>query len=282
MPWIRSLTRSALSLPVLCLVAAPAFAGVRTEQKSLPLPSGATLTVSTRNSPIRVEGWDKDEVAVTADIEDTDKRPVRWEMKAQNGGVSVEAVFPDHDGWHMGKSPSCGFTLKVPRKVMATFSTSNDSIAAGGFGGTLSFQTSNDGVTLENLDGVVSVSTSNGVITARHLHASLKGGTSNDTIHLEDVQGGVDLTTSNSDVEASGLNGWNQGISLRTSNGDMTIDLGKATGEVHARTSRHESVKVERRSVDLLESGGSETRLRIPGSAQAIELATTNGTITIR
>ncbi|HTL97460.1 MAG TPA: hypothetical protein VL181_01525 [Holophagaceae bacterium] len=279
---MRSLSRSALCLPVLCLLAAPAFAGVRSEQKSLPLKPGGTLTVSTRNSSIRVEGWDKDEVAVTADIEDTDQRPVRWEMKEQNGGVSVEAVFPGRDGWHIGKSPSCAFTLKVPRKVAGAFSTSNDSIAAGGFGGTLSFQTSNDDVTLENLDGSVSVSTSNGGITARHLRASLKGATSNDEIHLEDVQGGVDLATTNSDVEASGLDGWNQGIALRTTNGDMTIDLGRATGEVHARTSRHESVKVERRSVDLLESGGSETRLRIPGSAQAIELATTNGTITIR
>ena len=279
---MRSLTRSVLSLPVLCLLAAPAFAGERTEQKSLPLKPGGTLTVATHNSSIRVEGWDKDEVAVTARIEDSEARPVRWEMKEQDGGVAVEAIFPEHTGWHMGKGSSCDFTVKVPRKVAGIFSTSNDIISAGGFGGALRFETSNDDVTLENLDGSVSVSTTNGGITARHLHASIKGATTNDTIRLEDVQGGVDLSTTNSDVEASGLDGQNQGIALRTTNGDMTVDLGQATGEVHARTSHHESVKVERRSVDLLESGGSETRLRIPGSTQAIELATTNGTITIR
>lgn len=268
-------------LPALCLSLAAAS---RTEQRSLPLSSGGTLQVATHNSPIRVEGWDKDEVAVTADIEDSASRPVRWEMRAQNGGVAVEAIFPESHGWHMGRGPSCAFTLKVPRKVIGAFTTSNDTITANSFGGTLSFRTSNDKVDLTNLDGAVTVSTSNAAIVARHLHASLKGSTSNDELRLEDVQGGVDLSTSNADVVAKGLDGWGQGIALHTSNGDMTVELGQATGEVHARTSRHETVKVARRQVDLLESGGSELRFRLPGSsqAQAIELATTNGTITIR
>lgn len=273
-------------LPALALVciAAPAFAGSRTEQKSLPLKSGGSLTVSTRNSPIRVEGWDKDEVAVTATIRDREDRPVRWEMRDDAGGVQVKAIFPPKTlpGIHIGPGPSCAFTLMVPRKVLGEFTTSNDSIAAGGFGGTLSFHTSNDEVELENLDGAVSVITSNAAITAKHLKASLKGRTSNDTIRLEDVQGGVDLATSNADVVASGLDGWNQGISLATSNGDLDITLGSATGEVTARTSRHESVKVERRQVDLLSSDGGATRFRIPGSSQAIALTTSNGTITIR
>lgn len=272
-------------LPVLAItfLAAPAFAGSRTEQKSLPLKAGGSLSVTTRNSPIRVEGWDKDEVAVTARIEDSDARPVRWEMTAQNGCVVVEAIFPKPSaGFHVGRGPSCAFTVMVPRKVEAEFATSNDAIAAGGFGGTLSFRTSNDKVELENLDGAVSVTTSNAAITAKHLKASLKGRTSNDTIRLEDVRGGVDLTTTNADVVASGLDGWNQGIALATSNGDLDITLGSATGEVTARTSRHESVRVERHQVDLLGNDDGATRFRVPGSSQAITLTTTNGTITVR
>jgi hypothetical protein len=268
-----------LALPAICLSLAAAS---RTEQKSLPLKAGGALHVSTRNSPIRVEGWDKDEVAVTADIEDSAQRPVRWEMRSQDGGVAVEAVFPENHGWHMGRGPSCAFTLKVPRSVLGDFKTSNATITAGGFGGTLDFRTSNDAVELENLDGAATVATTNAAITARHLRASLKGSTSNDRIRLEDVDGAVDLSTTNADVEARGLDGHGQGIALRTSNGDMTIDLGRAAGEIHARTSSHESVRVERRQVDLLESGGAEARFRVPGQTQAIELATTNGTITIR
>ncbi|MBS1767723.1 MAG: hypothetical protein JST05_10035 [Acidobacteria bacterium] len=268
-------------LPAICLTLGAAS---RTEQRSLPLPSGGAIQVVTHNSPIRVEGWDKDEVAVTADIEDSAARPVRWEMRALDGGVRVEAIFPETHEWHMGRGPSCAFRLKVPRKVIGAFTTSNDTITANGFGGTLSFRTSNDKLDLSNLDGAVTATTTNASIVARHLHASLKGSTSNDELRLEDVEGGVDLSTSNADVVAKGLDGWGQGISLRTSNGDMTVDLGRATGEVHAITSRHESVKVEHRQVDLLESGGSELRFRIPGSAQpqAIELATTNGSLTIR
>lgn len=280
---MRSLRFSATVLPALCLFALSASAGTRTEQKSLSLKSGGTLTVSTRNSSIRIEGWDKDEVAVTADIKDTDERPVHWEMQAVNGGVAVEAIFPQSmAGWHFGPGLGCAFTVKAPRKVAGAFNTSNGTITAGGFGGTLVFTTSNDKVELENLDGAITVTTSNAPIKARHLRASLKGSTSNDPIQLEDVQGGLDLTTSNADVTASGLDGWNQGISLRTSNGDMDIDLGKATGEVHARTSHHESVKVERKNVDLLESGSGQVRVRVPGSNQVIGLTTSNGTITIR
>lgn len=267
---------------IVCL-ALPAVAGTRTEEKSLPMKSGGTISVTTRNSPIRVEGWDREEVAVTAAIEDREGHPVRWELREQDGRVEVEAIFPKVlPGFSFGHGPSCAFTLKVPRKVVGDFATTNDTITAGGFGGTLAFHTSNDKVELENLDGAVSVHTTNDTIVARHLKASLTGSTTNDTIRIEDVQGGVDLSTTNGDVIASGLNGWNQGITLRTTNGDMHISLGTAGGEVTARTSRHESVRVERHPVDLLASDGGETRFRVPGSSQAILLTTTNGTITIR
>lgn len=275
--------RAPMLFALSALLAMPVLAGVRTEQKSLPLKAGGTLTVSTANSPIRVEGWDREEVEVTARIEDSEERPVRWEMRAEGAGVKVEAQFPKAAwGIHAGRGPSCAFTLKVPRSVLGTFTTSNDTIAAGGFGGTLSFRTTNDDITLENLDGAVAVSTTNGSITARHLKASLKGATTNDPLRLEDVEGGIDLSTTNAEVVASGLDGRDQGIALRTTNGDMTLDLGRATGVVQARTSRHEEVRIERKGVDLLESGGGRLKVRIPGSAQAIELSTTNGRITLR
>lgn len=275
--------RAPMLFALSALLALPALAGSRTEQKTLPMKPGGTLTVSTANSPIRVEGWDQDEVAVTAVIEDSPDHPVRWEMREDGPGVTVEALFPKSVwGIHVGRGPSCAFTVKVPRKLVGTFTTSNDTLAAGGFGGTLSFKTTNDDITLENLDGAVTVSTTNGAITARHLRASLRGGTTNDTLRLEDVQGGIDLSTTNSAVVASGLDGWNQGIALRTTNGDMTIDLGRATGVVQARTSRHEEVRVERKGVDLLESGRGALKVRIPGSEQAIQLSTTNGSITLR
>lgn len=275
--------RAPMLLALSALLALPALAGTRTEQKSLPLKAGGTLTVSTANSPIRVEGWDREEVAVTAEIEDTPERPVRWEMRAEGAGVAVEAHFPRAAwGIQVGRGPSCAFTVKVPRSVLGTFTTSNDTIAAGGFGGTLSFRTTNDGITLERLDGAVSVSTTNGAITARHLKASLKGSTTNDDLRLEDVQGGIELSTTNSEVVASELDGQGQGIALRTTNSDMTVDLGRATGELHARTSRHEAVRIQRKGVDLLESGRGELRVRIPGSPQRIDLTTTNGSITVR
>lgn len=270
---------AAFALLLIC--ALPAWAG-RTETRSAPLKNGGKLNVRTANSRIRVEGWDQEQVSVSAEIQDSQDRPVTWEIRPTAEGLDVEAHFPKFS-WHVGRGPSCDFTLKVPRRLVGSFQTSNDSISAGGFEGQLEFRTSNDQVHVENLGGTVSIETSNGEVIAKHLRASLKGSTSNDSVRLEDVQGGVDFSTSNSNITASGLDGWGQGIALRSSNGDLVVELGQAKGEIHARTSRHETVKIERRGVELVEMGdGHEVRLRVPGSAQAIELSTSNGDITVK
>ena len=46
--------------------------GSRTEQRTEPLAQGSKLWVKNRNGAIRVTGWDKDEVALTAQIRDSE------------------------------------------------------------------------------------------------------------------------------------------------------------------------------------------------------------------
>lgn len=273
----------ALGLSALLIVAAPGWSGTRHENHTLPLKAGATLKVITRNGAIEVQGWDREEVSLTADIQDSKSRPIRLEVHSGVGRLEIEAVFPESRGWYwFGTSPACSFTLKVPRRLVAEYRTSNARIDARGLQGTLTFTTSNGRVVLEDLAGTVEAKTSNGALRIRNLDGDLRASSSNGSAEVERISGRVDVSTSNGAVRARDLDGHGKGIRLITSNGSVTLDLGKATGTIEATTSRHEQVRVDRAGVEFLDMAHpSRVRLRIPGSAQTIELRTSNGGITL-
>lgn len=273
----------ALGLPAL-LLAVPLAAGTRHETRTLPLKAGSVLKVTTRNSSLEVRGWDREEVALEAEITESDSAPVRLDVRPSDGRLEIEAVFPD--GWTSGwfrRGPSCALSLRVPRRLEGAFQTSNARLDAQGLTGTLSFRTSNGRLVLEDLAGPVEARTSNASLRVHRLDGDLRGGTSNGSVELEQVSGGVDMSTSNASVHASRLDGQGKGIRLRTSNGGMEVELGKATGDIDAQTSRHEKVRVDRQGLELIDMhDGSHVRLRAPGSSQTIELRTSNGGITLR
>lgn len=277
----------ALGLPVLTLILAlPLQAGTRQERHTLKLKSGGTLQVTTHNSDIQVSGWDKEEVSLVADIHDSENRPVVLKVLPGTGDrVEIEAVFPERSwgGIHFGRGPGCDLTLQVPKRLVGRFQTSNSRIDARNTGGTLEFRTSNGRVELMGLTGEVEARTSNSKVIVHNLEGDLRGSTSNGSLELEGVTGAVDFSTSNGSIRASGLDGKGKGIRLHTSNGSLQVDLGKATGEIRAHTSRHEKVNVERQGFELIDmSRGNDVRLRLPGINQIIDLATSNGSITLR
>lgn len=276
--------RPSLALGLSCLAAFSLVAGNRTENKSFKLASGASLTVKTANSPITVKGWDREEVALQAEIFDTEDRPVKVETRESAGRLEIEAVFTNAAGWswNMGRGPSCAFTLSVPRRLEAELRTSNAPLTVSNLNGKLLFRTSNAPMNLTSLGGDVEARTSNAPLVAREVAGDLRGSTSNAPLRLENVTGGLDCTTSNASVDAKGLDGQGKGIRLQTSNGSMAVDLGKAAGELTARTSRHDSISFHRSGAELVEIDKGQMRAKLPGSSQRIELKTSNGGIEIR
>lgn len=273
--------RLALGLPLLAAFAL--VAGERTEHKTFRLAAGSSLMVKTANSPVTVKGWDKEEVALEAEIYDTEARPVKVETRETAGRLEVEAVFPQGDwGWNLGRGPSCAFRLTVPRRIEAEVRTSNAPLTASDLNGRLVFRTSNAPMSLTSLGGDVEARTSNAPFTARQVSGDLRGSTSNASLKLEAVTGGVDFSTSNGSVSATGLDGQGRGIRLATSNGGMTVDLGKAGGELVAHTSRHEKISFHRSGAEQVEIDKGTVRAKLPGSTQRIELKTSNGGIEIR
>jgi DUF4097 and DUF4098 domain-containing protein YvlB len=257
---------------------------VRTETRVEPLKSGSKLWVKNRNGSIHVSGWDKEEVALTAQLRDTERRRIELVIQRKGEDLDIEAVF-QQPGWSFSfglvPSPKCEMTLNVPHKVLGFFHTTNGSVDAANVEGYARCETTNGDIQLKGITGEARAETTNGSIKAFNLRARIKGSTTNGRIELENVEGGIELSTTNGGVSAKNLDGWGEGISLESTNGGIHVELGKATGEIHAENSNG-GLDIKVPGAQVVELSKHSAHLKLPGKAQKITLDTTNGGITIR
>lgn len=260
------------------------YGNVRTEKRLEKLAYGAKLWVKNRNGAIKVVGWDKEEVALTAQIRDTEKRKVDIIIQHKGADLDIEAVFQQPSfSFNFGfvRSPFCEMTLQVPRKVVAYFRTVNGAVNASNLEGYARCETTNGSVSISDIKGEVMVETTNGSIDARRLGARLTGGTTNGKIVVENVDGRIKLETTNGSITARNLDGWGEGILMETTNGRIDVELGKATGEIKAENT-HGELNIQLPGAQVIELGKHLAHLKIPGKQQLIRLETTNGSITLR
>jgi DUF4097 and DUF4098 domain-containing protein YvlB len=258
--------------------------GNRTEVKTEKLAFGAKLWVKNRNGAIRVTGWDKEEVSLTAQIRDTQKRKIDLVVQHVGNDLDIEAQFQQPVvvfNFGFAPSPRCEMTLNVPRKLLGHFRTTNGPVTVGGLEGYARCETTNGDISLKDLAGEAMVETTNGSIEATGLKARIKGGTTNGRIRLEDIEGGIHLETTNGGILARNLDGWGEGIHLESTNGGIEVTLGRATGDIHAENSNG-SIEVHVTGAQVVESSKHSVHVKVPGKEQKITLETTNGGITVR
>lgn len=256
--------------------------GSRTEQRTEKLAMGAKLWVKNRNGGIRVTGWDREEVALTAQIRDSEKRRVELVLQRKGADLDIEAVF-QQPSWSFGVyiSPRCEMSLQVPRKLLGHFRTTNGTVSVENLEGYARCEATNGSILVNQVRGEVHVDTTNGPIEARGLVARLKGSTTNGRIILEDVEGGIRLETTNGSIRARNLDGWGEGIQLESTNGSIEVELGKATGELFAENSNG-SLELRVPGAQILDQSKHSVHAKLPGRSQTIRLETTNGSIRVR
>lgn len=256
--------------------------GSRTEQRTEKLAQGSKLWVKNRNGGIRVTGWDKDEVALTAQIRDSERRRVELVLQRKGSDLDIEAVFRQ-PSWSFGIyiSPRCEMTLQVPRRILGHFRTTNGTVAVEHLEGYARCEATNGAILVTDVRGEVYVDTTNGPIEARHLAARIKGSTTNGRIVLEEVTGGIRLETTNGSIRARNLDGWGEGIHLESTNGGIEVELGKATGDLIAENSNG-SVEIKVAGAQVIEISKHSAHVKVPGRTQTIRLETTNGSIRVR
>ena len=277
-------------VPILCLaVSAPSVlaappAGIRTETRTEQLAYGSKLWVKNRNGAIKVTGWNKEEVELTAEIRDSERRRIEVTVARQGADLEVEARFqqPAFSFFLFGfsSSPKCDMTLNVPRRILAHFRTTNGTVTAGNLDGYTRCETTNGDIVLDNLAGEVMAESTNGAVEAHNLKARIKAETTNGPIDLENVDGGVKAETTNGHIKARNLDGWGEGISLESTNGYLEVELGRAGGDLEAELTNG-SIDLRLPGAQLIEVTKRHAHVKVPGKNQKIKLETTNGDIRV-
>ena len=202
------------------------------------------------NGGIRISGWDRDSVAVTAKVQtqartDEAARALAPQVHVSTSGGTIRADGPSTAG---RESWSVTFTISVPRHSDLTAQTVNGPIAVNGVAGRMDLRAVNGPLDLDGVGGDVHARTTNGPLVVR-LEGDKWDGI------------GLDSETENGPVELSLPSGYSAHLRTGTVNGPMNIDFPiTVTGRFNGRT--------------------IETDLG--GGGPQIRAMTTNGPVTVR
>jgi hypothetical protein len=243
------------------LVIQPAQAERVTETRTLPLSAGAVLKVSNTNGFIHVEGWDREEVQFTGEFKPSSRNEqVKVVIEAQTGALEIRGEGPKPTAGDAYRSPVCRMTLRVPRRISPTLDVVNGEI------------------TLKDTLGPAVLSSVNGAIHAENLADAVKASTVNGAIYLDQVKGGLTLRTVNGAIHATGLDGQGKGIKAETVNGGIRLQMEGVKGHLKA-SAQNGGITFSARGAEQVERKQQRLSAVLPGSDQAIELATVNGAI---
>jgi hypothetical protein len=205
---LRSAARSlAIALLAISPLAAAHSPGVTREFKqSYPLQADGTFELSNVNGTVRIEGWDKDVVEVSAVKTTQDKESlldlVAIDVDSKPGAFSISTRYPQESGVEVAVE----YTIHVPRRAHLNH-----------------LSTVNGTLRLTELDGIGDLHTVNGNIEIFEGRGNVHAHTTNGNVYLElrnpaDSRGAFAETTNGSvllaiptdlhaDLEARCMNG---------------------------------------------------------------------------
>jgi hypothetical protein len=221
------------------------------EVRNVPVRlSGRSIAIDgQQNGGVRVFGWDRDQVQVTARMEAHDRTDAeardllsRIEIVADERGVRANgpSTDRDHEGW------SVSYYVNVPRRFDLDLEAHNGGLSVAGVSGKLALDTHNGSVALVDVGGDVRAHTQNG-----SLNVQLTGTQWDGT--------GLDAETRNGSVRLAVPAQYAAQLETGTVNGSIRTDI------------------------PVTVSGQISRRLSIPlgGGGRTIRAVTTNGSVSI-
>jgi DUF4097 and DUF4098 domain-containing protein YvlB len=273
------------ALPALLFAATLAAAQPnRTETRTEPLAMGAKLWIAQGDGKVDVKGWDRAEVQLVAEfVEGTNHAEAKLDVRRVAEGLAIEVTRRHRNHFRFlffgnYRDPVCNLTLMVPRKLSMDVGSVDGDITIQTLEGYAGCHTVDGAILVQDLSGELHARAVDGTITGRNLKARVKGSTVDGNIVLEQVEGGLDLHTVDGSITATNLDGWGEGLTFRTVDGNIRIKLGQAKGILEAKAvdgNIHSSLP------GLTYSGNGSNRLNgsIPGRDQKITLRTVDGNI---
>ena len=198
-----------------CLLSLPLASQAATNEmfhKIVPLNSGGSFLLENVNGSVQVEGWDRDEVEVSAvkssETDGRDLEQVKIEVDSVPGQVAVRTRYPEGQGADVAVE----YRVHVPYRVLlGSVETVNGSVLVRGVEGSGDLRSVNGNVEVLNSSGRFNAKTTNG-----DLHLELRRLLDGGPMNIETVNGSVVLGLP-SDGRAN--------VKVLSMNGDLTSDL---------------------------------------------------------
>jgi hypothetical protein len=178
----------------------------QTFKQTYPLPPGGSFVLDNVNGSVQVDGWDRNEVEVSAvKTSQNDQREVelvKIEVDSTPGKIVVHTLYPKGEGAEVAVE----YHVHVPYRVLlGSVETVNGSVIVRGVDGSGALRSVNGNVEVTNSTGRFSEKTTNGNVRLE-LRQLADGGPMN----LETVNGSVVLglpTTARADLKVLSMNG---------------------------------------------------------------------------
>lgn len=179
--------------------------------------SGRALEIDGRqNGSIRVQGWNGDQVKVTARLQanaesDADAQALLKDIHIASDGRRISAEGPSAGrGYRSGWSAS--YVVMVPRRFDLTLDANNGSLGVEGVTGKLDLRTTNGSVALSDVGGDVHARTQNGSLNVQLAGKSWDGE-------------GLDAVTQNGSVRLMVPDAYAANLETGTVNGRINTDI---------------------------------------------------------
>jgi DUF4097 and DUF4098 domain-containing protein YvlB len=234
------------------LAAWPAAAQDAVEERVAAAADGVVL-IESAGGQVRVEGWEKNEVAVTGELGSGADR-----VRLRGGGRKTRVEVEPGLHHNMGRAD---LLVRVPAGSQVSVESFQARVDVNGVKGSVKVETVNGSVTIDGAADQVTAESVNGGVTVRGRSAR---------IHAESVNGPVSVGDPGPDVDASNVNG---PLTVTGSRGLTRARLENVNGAV-----RFEGELAARGTLDA-ETVGGRVELVLATSAADIELSTFNGTI---
>lgn len=191
--------------------AAPLFSADDVFERSYRLPSGGTFTLANVNGSVWVEGWDREEVQISA-VKSTRSNPedlerVQIDVSASADAVNVRTIYPKDDGVEV----TVDYRIRVPRRVLlASVQTVNGNLLVHDVEGSGDIHTVNGDVTLSDAVGRLNARTTNGTVQmelhTRQLSQAVELGVVNGLVLValpDDFSANLEISSVNGDFHSA-------------------------------------------------------------------------------
>jgi DUF4097 and DUF4098 domain-containing protein YvlB len=262
-----------LAVSTLVLASSVSMGADRVFERHFDAPAGGHLTVvdtaessfmlvgyGSREISFSIVGHDSRDLTVHADIGGTSASNFTVTAEQDASGVTVAAHSAQRIAFGVS-TLHAKFTIEVPRDYPVDVKTSDGTIDISGLKASVNGKTSDGDIGLRDITGNLTVRTSDG------------------NIRLVNIDGRIDARTSDGKIEAEVHS--NEGISLRTSDGSLTLRL---PADVHATLEAvtsdgrvHSEIPITTTEI------GRNSRIRgtINGGGEPIYLHTSDGDIRV-